>query len=503
MLSKRTHSLASRFSASSSTVRPRLQRSFSTKPPESSGNAGVIQETISGHAATAIQATGRFFKFSAIGLLALGITVYTGYEATHQYVEHVALKPETDDEVRKFQWDMSEENWNGDPLVGGTDPGLGYIGRHALRAAWMARNWGIGPPELHATKLGQPEETGVDMQLTQTLGYLKIALVAAKSRASTSNVHPLTSPELSNRYASLLERLGSKYLLTSLEYFQQAWEGYSGQGLPSARIASKMGDISSRLHDDQKARQWWKTAIKLCQGRPEIGPLLQPTHLPASPWAQRIIASTLVSVSVHYAQSGKLSEAEAFEEASLNFLRSIPTPQSLATASPPQALHSLFILQRSSLLSIHLAEVLHAQKRSPIASIQWLASAAESSERVARALSGLSLQASPDTPIQLQIPSDNDKILSVYKSSRCMSDVASRLYRDARRTSAEAWNLLGVLYEKRDGPTSKDALRCYDRAVRWAGKLDEANEFTTEADWNTFLSNLQRAQRASGQVQDS
>jgi hypothetical protein len=255
------------------------------------------------------------------------------------------------------------------------------------------------------------------------------------------------------------------------------------------------------------ALYWWKKSIQLCEGpTSSVGPLLEPEEVPTSPWAQRIIASALVSISAFYAQHGKLADAQKFEESSLSLLRSIPTPESISTASPPQALHALFLLQRSSLLSVHLAEVLHAQKQPVLASIQYLSLAASSSERVARALSDLPVQQGPGQLHETPIPQGEDQISPVYSASKTLSPVASRLYRDAKRTAAEAWNLLGILYEKHEGRSSKTALLCYERAIQWAGKKGEgdegvsiANEAATEADWNVFYANFQRAKEASSQ----
>ncbi|RXW15062.1 hypothetical protein EST38_g10792 [Candolleomyces aberdarensis] len=426
----------------------------------------------------------------------LALTAYGGFELTHQYVERVKLQPEVDEEIKKYQWDVSGEVWQADPVIGGTDPALGYAGRHALRAAWMAHNWGVGPPELSDIAEGVSPADIPDLYAAE---YLRRALRVAEDKATSSQLRPLTIPALYNLSASLLERMGNAFPDLTKDHFELAWRGYSGQGLRAAHIALKLGDISFRRHQNEEAQKWWKISIQLSQGSAtpnSVGALLEPTTLPSSPWAQRIVASTLISLSAFYAQTGKLKDAENFEEHSLAYLRSIPTPDSITQASPPQALHALFLLQRSSLLSIHLAEVLSAQKKSILSSIQYLTAAAESSERVARALAGLPLHQNAGTP-QLEVPKGEDQISSIFSSSPSMRPVASRLYRDAKRTSAEAWNLLGVLYEQKEGSASKSALQCYERAVEWAGKREgegiSANEAVTEKDWKVFWSNYQKA----------
>jgi len=361
----------------------------------------------------------------------------------------------------------------------------------------MARHWGIGPPEIYAsTAQGSALPPDVDIPAAQAARYLQIALADAQT---ATTLHPLTLPTLMARYGALLERVGPAYLPVALENLQRAWHGFLGQGLPAAWVAVRLGDINSRLHRNQDAEKWWKAAIQLSQGRAEVGPLLEPTATPSSPWAQRLMASTLVSVSASYAQTGRLREASTFQEAALAFMRTIPTPESLNSASPPQALHAFFILQRSSLLAVHLAEVLYARKESLNTSIQYLTSAAESSERVARGLAGLPLQV--DGAWNTEVPGPGPALISAYTTSKSMRDAAQRLYHDAQRTSAEAWNLLGVLYERKEGRNSKVAHMCYERAIRWSGQSEgeltmQANSATTDADWKVFWDNYQRTKSA-------
>ncbi|EEB88198.1 hypothetical protein MPER_14101, partial [Moniliophthora perniciosa FA553] len=86
----------------------------------------------------------RFIKYSFVGLAIVGSTSAAVYEATHQWVENVELKrPQEGSQVHAWEWDLDSEKWGGDDK-GGTDSGLGLHGRHMVRAAWMALNWGAG-----------------------------------------------------------------------------------------------------------------------------------------------------------------------------------------------------------------------------------------------------------------------------------------------------------------------------------------------------------------------
>lgn len=469
-----------------------------------------IEENFAKHTLFVLDVGKRVIKFSLIGLALLAATTATVWEGTHLWVEFVELSPETDDEVKKWEWDAEAEKWSGDPAKGGTDAGLGFKGRHTLRAAWMAHNWGVG---YSTAVMGADTGEGligpgglkvIDARMQRTEDFLRTAIsIAEKRQLSTQTIS-----ELLARHASILERLGAQSLPESKAQYLRAWSSSSEKSIGAARIALKLGDINSRLGQGSDAIRWWSKAIEIARGvtSTELTDVLPEISgsAPSSPAAQRLLSTALVSLSAFYAQSGQLQKAEAVEEATLGMLRSIRPPESLAAASPPQALHALYLLQRSSLLSIHLAEVLHAQQKSLITSIQWLTSAAESSERVARALTGLPSSqivgvTDSVTPPQYKVP------LPTFTSSRSMEKVAHGLLRDARRTSAEAWNLIGMLNETQ-GKNLAAALQCYERAVEWAGiptgdsNVMKAAESTLESDWVVFWGNYTRAKRLVDQA---
>jgi hypothetical protein len=153
-----------------------------------------------------------------------------------------------------------------------------------------------------------------------------------------------------------------------------------------------------------------------------------------------------------------------------------------------------------------LAEVLYALRAAPEQSIQWLARAAESSERVALALAGLPLT-HPDAPGSAipHPPASEASLVPVFTKSNAMRRPAKSLLRDARRTAAEAWNLMGILRENEKvsgGP--ERALECYERALGWAGVaadraggIGEAGEGTPEAEWKALWNNYVRVREAA------
>ncbi|KAG6822872.1 hypothetical protein H0H93_007284, partial [Arthromyces matolae] len=89
--------------------------------------------------------------------------------------------------------------------------------------------------------------------------------------------------------------------------------------------------------------------------------------------------------------------------------------------------------------------------------------------------------------------------LASYTESRSMKKPAEALLRDARRTSAEAWNLLGILNETQ-GKNLPAAMRCYERAVQWASSDRISNDMKPHegmlaSEWASIWNNYSRTKR--------
>ncbi|KAH7914660.1 hypothetical protein BJ138DRAFT_1143325 [Hygrophoropsis aurantiaca] len=452
----------------------------------------------------------RLVKYSFVGIFTLGVTGWTAFEGVHMWVEKMELAPDRDSEVRQWEWDADGEKWTGGGL-GGTDPGLGFKGRHAVRSSWIAQNWGTGSGESVITPSTRGSQGGlnvVETRLEIAQNFLSVALNIAVSKMQDGKLRPGTIGELLYRRGAILERMGTAdALCEARSQYERVWAGLPGKGIDTARTALKLGDLNYRLGDTEDALAWWKRTLQLTQGSStqDTSGFPIPQTVPSSPSAQRTIASALVSVSAYYATSNQLKEARAVQESALDFLRSIPSPSSLTAASPPQALHALYLLHRSSLLSIHLAEVLYALRSAPQTSVQWLTRAAESSERVALALTGLPFT-HPDATVSKipHPPASEASLIPVFTKSTAMKKPATSLLRDARRTAAEAWNLLGLLREGDKDNGMEKALECYERALGWAGVAanpakggGEAGEGTSEKEWKVLWGNYVRAREAT------
>ena len=460
----------------------------------------VITQNYSNPASFTTEYFGRVFKYSLVGLITLGVTLGTAFEAAHIYVENVALAAEPDPDVRRWEWDLQVDRWS--PRgSGGTDIALGFRCRHALRGAWMAQNWGTGSGE---SVIGGPNSSSVVNSATQSAqDFLKIAIsMTMSNRANGSNISEDTLRMLITRHATLLESLGHKdSLLEARSELERMWKTFPPSGVEASQIAQWLGDLNRRLGDFDDAVVWWTRAVRLAEGKDSTTrmPLVVPPSAPSSPLAQRSLLSTLISVSAFYATTGQLKKARETETLSLDLIRSIEQPKSFSSSSPGEALHALYILHRSAILSIHLAEVQHGLHSSPETSIQWLTNAAESSERVAIALSEATERASRrETPLSTIAHSP---LIASYSGSTSMRRPASSLLRDSRRSAAEAWHLIGLLIEgsRPDGPSK--AAEYYGRALGWVGvdveKLDEGVLPQVGEEWIPLLKNYIRVKSTS------
>ena len=471
-----------------------------------------MNDSFASHTVFTIDFFRRFLKFTAVGFVLLGVTGITVFEGAHMYVEHSGLAQETDEEVKKWGWDLEVDKWSGLPK-GGTDPGLGFSGRHAVRGAWMVLNWGTGSSSDVVASRAFSARDGkgatlapIESSLEYGQEFLRVAVEIAEKAQAKGKLHPMTLTALLARRADAVERMGTRNALDEARSeYERVWAQLAAKGVPAARIALKLGDLNRRLGDTEDALLWWTRSMQLAEGKENKMLPTVPESIPSSPLAQRTLVSALVSLSAFYATTGQLQQAQAIEDASLNLLRSLPSPPAFDSATPPQALHLLYVLHRSSILSIHHAEVLYALRKNSATSVDWLSRAAESSERVALSLTGLP-PVHPDAPGS-QIPhppSSETPLAPEYVKSKSMHGPAKALLRDARRTAAEAWNLIGILSEGSGSPDANiKALECYERALGWsgvgwdkAGAIGKPGEGTLEKEWEVFWANYVRVRDA-------
>jgi tetratricopeptide (TPR) repeat protein len=496
--------------------------STSTKSPEPYRSDDFLDYGFARHTQTSFNVFGKLAKFTFIGIVLGGSTAWTAYEAAHMYVEHAALAPDTDADARRWEWNREVEAWAGGNK-GGTDGALGFSGAHAVRAAWIAQHWGTGGEGAVMSSgafTGRARASGalnvIDAKLEYAQDLLAIALKHAADPQRVAKLHPDTIPVLMYRHANILELMGTRdALFECRDELERVWRHYEeAEGIDRARLALKLGDLNGRLGDQDDALAWWSRSISLAQGSrgdaataPTV-PVV-PDSAPLSPFAQRTLASNLISLSVFYSTTGQLKQAAGIQQPAIELLLSTRNTVNVQSAPPAESLHSLLLLHRSALLRVHLAEVQYAL-RSPMAeSVAQLRAAADASERVALLLCGLPL-VHPDAPSSSipHPPSSERPPTASFTSAKSLKRPATTLLRDARRSAAEAWSLMGVLAEEEGGPNGQlRALEYYERALGWAGvKADRAGnigqpgEGVLEAEYRVLWSNYVRTREAVRQA---
>ncbi|KAG8863103.1 hypothetical protein FRB96_009284 [Tulasnella sp. 330] len=479
------------------------------------------------------------FAYVGVTIISLGIAAFLGFEGAHLYVEYAAIPAvlaENNEDV-VWGWGSSgRESWTGVGGRGGTDPALGYKTRHLLRAAWMAQHWGAGIGS-QVDKNGVPKGTasgGTGYHLAEQFlaGALKQAELKSGISSTSSTSLSSTFIDLITLHARVLERLGSDEGISRARAdYIRLWASLSNDvhsHAEAAQVAIKIGDLSGRLNDGEMAEEWWQRALEYAtlsggetkaSSRPGTAPpSTVPALLPPSPLAQRSVVSALVSLSGYYATTQRFDQAQAVEQSALQLLSASatqkvtgvldlhPSAPSSSSRSAPGTLHSLFMQHRSSILSIHLAEVLYARrsntpkprfsrrKTEDIAapSQVHLHLAATTSEKVAFALTDVT------EPYSSASSAFTRGLAPIYAQNASLARPAGELLRDSRRTAAEAWNLSGLLYELEGRTdTSERALECFERAVHWAGGQDalreESDTDIMRRDWKTYWENYSRA----------
>ncbi|KAF9053668.1 hypothetical protein BDZ89DRAFT_1056246 [Hymenopellis radicata] len=442
------------------------------RPPDSQPVERVPNELIWKGVASAGDTLKRtFIILAAVGAVVTvaGVALLEGYG---QYFEHVRLAPiPRDPEIVKWGWEDEQLDWNGDTSKGGTDPGLGRKGRDFVRtaaASAKARNIMLNP---ESTRAKHNPSALLNFGLSNSVEALAKALAIAEVKDAAGKLHPGTLTLLLKHQAAM-------------SLYERIWARET-----SPFVAWRLGDVCNGLGKKDEAVAWWSRAIQLCEGHSPSDTVQSAgtSTLPSSPAHQRVLASTLVSLSSYYATNGKLKEADALQNNALQLFQSSLPSESSDEASPPQALHFSTILQRASVVSLHHAEVLFGMGKKPAECIQWLSSAAEFSSHVARALAEKELEERPE---QLHVS-------PAYVESPFLQQPAKDLFIEARRTAAEAWKLMGVLRERTKGDP-KDLVHCYEQALKWSGKLDaEGNRIpdlnvTQSAKWDALVKNRNR-----------
>ena len=437
----------------------------------------------------------RILRLLLYGAIAIGGASFATFEGLHMYIEHVCMAtpsrtPAVED---PYGWQEENQGWTGGPK-GGTDPRLGWKARHALRGAWICQEWGAGSAPTSISKDGlHPDMTArrgmiggrvnpVDRGYELAEEYIDLAIAEAKRRGlvfppNLSVTRPLGPPseikgvagdpaatDLLMLKAGVLERMGTPTALSQArELYEQVLPATTGAGQASAateartmRLASKIGDLSSRLGDGAEAMEWWKWGLS----RAGIDLPTPPVVLPKKGWFSsakptqappvsasgelpppvlRATIAILTSTAARFATERQLAQAEQIQALALTLL----SESKQDTSSLPAQLHETWTRHRSALLSLHRATVLHALGQ---AALEAATSASSEAELVLASL----------TPIPP----------SFATRGTPLAPPAKQLQKDAIALAAEAAYTRGLLLEKsKEASQLELAAECFERAM--------------------------------------
>ncbi|KAN0065265.1 hypothetical protein ACQY0O_001762 [Thecaphora frezii] len=266
----------------------------------------------------------RILSATVLGVGALGLA---GYEATHQYVEHVAMRALApppaipSDGADEWGWaaQLNDEAWSSS---GGTDARLGVKARHAVRSAWMCVHWGAGiSPSLvlsgaasGSAGLGRRAESSIaatrQLHVQDGLGlaiqYMEVALEAARKRGiclpdaeqvrwagsearagGEAKVElDSTALALETKMAGIKERQGSRTTMRSaLETYEALYHLIAQPGTLLPRTSG--GPATGRSADAGEAHKQARLARLACKVG-ELHAALGETH-EAEAWLKRAL----------------------------------------------------------------------------------------------------------------------------------------------------------------------------------------------------------------------
>lgn len=447
-----------------------LYRSASTKLPQSPlpSPPDQPQENYADPATYTINYIGKTIKYLFLGAAGLGLSAYLAFEGTHMYIEHVALAPPsraTDDDI--YAWADENQPWTGG-VKGGTDPRLGWKGRHALRGAWICWEWGAGEGGAISKSPMIGVSNRIDRGYELAEEYIDSAIVTARARGiefPPELPHIRESPptsvaradetalDLLLLKAGILERIATP---DSIAFAKDLYERVlgataGGNDVREARVmrlAHKIGDLALRGGDLKEAEKWWywglgRAGVSVEASAPVVekkgwfskgkvetaSPAAAPVAL--APPVQRAATSILISASAAEAQKGtkaSLASAAALQALAASNLPSPARPSVAASGDGPASLHRTWAESRGALLNLHSGSVAHAQKND--SALEQVSTATDRSEAVLSVLT-------PKLPAAFTAPNSNP-----------CAQPAKRLLRDTLMTAAEAYFTRAALLER-------------------------------------------------------
>ena len=375
---------------------PLPARTLATKPRQ--GVVSYAAKLMSDPVIEVIALASRIARILLGSALAVGTVTFVAWEGAHQYVEHVAMwrdgKPGAVTENDPYAWQLDDVLQHVGHMEG-TDARLGIFGRHIVRSAWIAENWGggIAPAAIFGQAPRGLRTTGVQdlsahQGLTLAERFLNTALLVAEQRKITvqefaHDVQPLdtTAVSLEAWLANLRAKIGTPAMLAQAGLaYEKLYDAYAAQpnaGAYCALLATRLGALQGRLGHTQYALEWFDRAL---HGKGSTLALVDgtlggraPRETPAEARNALGVLRALSRVYVQEATSSASPRASLYDalRAQVAGLRLAEAERARGGAGVDAALQHAWALEVEGELAVHIAETLYALERHPAQKTWW------------------------------------------------------------------------------------------------------------------------------------
>ena len=519
--------------------------------PDAELPLGYVEPPRSERMASAKSGFRLFVKYCAYGFTILGVFTMSFFEGMHYYVEWYKLPQSSSDTDDEYGWEDEMISWTGGSK-GGSSPRLGVSGRHAVRAAWMAQEWGFEggrqesvadqaffePDSMLLKRLKRseqrPRERGfqVDKGYLYADQYIEQALNVARNKgmefppelsitrppgpspalsapqrspsstvlSSESHADPLVVDLLLLR-ANNYEKISRPAALVSAkEIYERALNTMSSDGSPRQnadvmRLAKKVGDLCERIGAGDEALLWYDWGLH------RIGVDLQQLSTKRSSWlgddTSTLSASSLTSSPVLLRATLSLLSAASTHYATHSRLDEAWNVQNTSLSLFPdrQPLLPLSPSEENASAALHSTWL---RNRHTMFNLHQ-ASVAHALKKNKEAMD-LADRASTRADRDLTLI---DPIPSVYASSTISSlyQPSQQLHRDALLLAAEASFIRGRFLEQQKRPDLALIAGCFERAADLSGQESGKTEETAMGkDWHRYWRNYVRIKEQLGEV---
>lgn len=497
--------------------------------PEYSGSyySGSAEEQFGSNAFWAFRNLGKILAWVGYGTVVAGIATLTVYEGAHLWIEQ-QMHFDQDEDAEAWGWEP--ERWSGGEK-GGTSASLGLYGRHAVRAAWFALNY--HSPFANFAVQSKGNGTGdtyglINSDVQSARVYLESALARRNKDTNGSLRLDRVTLELLERYASVLERIGTRAALVKAgESYSLIYTAHSNDArIPRARYAVKLGNIYERIGDGKLAFAWWRQSLNLIEQADEalrnkavatntkvstssksnvLGPVINGVTAQTG-LEDKISTSTSSAVatsSKRFGKSGQLQKDDFTNSSDYITIPDLPphspmgqrvlitvilalsshyTRQnrlseakciqekaiSLIDLMGPSAPSGTWAEKLHRLFLLHRLSLLHVH-HGEVNFALLPDGTSPGAEIGTKILTELHKAASLSEKVANSLIESAPENLTSKKKSTWTKKDAQALLRDARLTATEAWDLSGILYHRMKSDP-KRASECFEQALQWAGE---------------------------------